>query len=173
MILTASNRPSEQSVVPLQALKAAAQEAAVTDRRAAHLGDLRLLRHCTARWRLQTEVTSAAVARLRQRGLCASGLSRWRRFAARRAWLRALLQSRAEGLAARWLAAWRAWARRRAELGRLLGAALGQRRCAVLCDALQHWKRMARFAHFAFDCCYLPLRVQVRWHLRLHQQTLS
>jgi hypothetical protein len=120
---------------------------------------VRLLRHFTARWRLQTEVTGAAVARFRQRGLCALALGRWRRFAAGQAWMRALLQGRAEGLATRRLLAWRAWARRRAEVGRLLDLALDRRRRVVLCDALGHWRRMARFAlsSFHFPHCMSAL----------------
>ena len=96
------------------------------------------------RWRLQTEVTIAVVARCRQRSICASALRRWRQFAARQAWLSAVLVGRAEGLAKCQLQAWRAWARRRAALGRLLGAALERRRRCKLLDAMQHWQHMAR-----------------------------
>ena len=130
------------------------------------MGDVRLLRHCTVRWRLQTEVTGAAVARFRQRGQCALALGRWRRFAARQAWLRALLQGRAEGQARRRLLAWRAWARRRAQLGRLLGVALDRRRRVVLCDALRNWRRMARFVLSAPPSNSLCLNVHSTVHIR-------
>ena len=117
----------------------------MVERRAAQLSNRASLRSSLARWRLQTEMTTAAVARCRQRSLRLSALGRWRRFAARQAWLRSLLRGREEGLARRQLQAWRASARRRAAIRRLLGSALEQRRSSELRNTLQHWKRMARY----------------------------
>jgi len=120
--------------------------------RAAQLGNRNLLRSSLARWRLQTEVTTAAVARCRQRSLCRLALSRWRQFAARQAWLLSLLRGREQGFARRQLQAWRAWARRRGVLGRLLGAAQEQRRVLELRKTMQHWKRMARSVWSTMPC---------------------